>query len=62
MEPGELDPEQWKSLVAGTNELGPDHLIEEYGVNLVSHPHADTHLDTQDRIEQFLVGDRPAST
>ncbi len=58
MEPGELDPEQWKSLVAGTNELGRI-IFEEYGVNLVSHPHADTHLDTQDRIEQFLVETDP---
>jgi inosose dehydratase len=58
MEPGVLDPEQWKNLVSGTNELGRV-IFEEYGVNLVSHPHADTHLDTQDRIEQFLVETDP---
>lgn len=50
---GELDPEGWKNLVDGTNELGKV-IYEEYGVELVSHPHADTHLDTQDRILRFL--------
>ena len=58
MEPGELDPEGWKNLISGTNELGKV-IFSEYGVNLVSHPHADTHLDIQDRIEQFLVETDP---
>ena len=52
-ESGDLDPEQWKNLVTGTNELGRV-IFEEYGVELVFHPHADTHVDTQDRILQFL--------
>jgi inosose dehydratase len=55
---GDIDPEQWKNLISGTNELGRV-IFEEYGVNLVSHPHADTHLDIQDRIEQFLVETDP---
>ena len=55
---GDIDPEQWKNLITGTNELGRI-IFEEYGVNLVSHPHADTHLDIQDRIEQFLVETDP---
>jgi len=41
---GDIDPEQWANLISGTNELGRI-IFEEYGVNLVSHPHADTHLD-----------------
>jgi inosose dehydratase len=49
----EIDPEQWQALVSGTNELAK-HLLEEYGVKLVFHPHADTHVDTQERIERFL--------
>jgi inosose dehydratase len=57
-ESGDIDPEQWKNLITGANELGRI-LFEEYGVELVSHPHADTHLDTQDRIEQFLVETDP---
>src|SRR6188768_4072189 len=46
-------PEQWSNLISGTNELGRV-LYEEFGVELVFHPHADTHVDTQDRIEEFL--------
>jgi inosose dehydratase len=55
---GDIDPEQWANLVSGTNELGRI-IFEEYGVALVSHPHADTHLDIQERIEQFLVETDP---
>jgi inosose dehydratase len=52
-ESGDIDPEQWKNLVTGTDELAKI-LFEEYGVNLVFHPHVDTHVDTQVRIERFL--------
>jgi len=55
---GDIDPEQWANLISGTNELGRI-IFEEYGVALVSHPHADTHLDIQERIEQFLVETDP---
>jgi inosose dehydratase len=54
LEPGELDPEQWKNLITGTNELAK-HIYTEYGVELVFHPHADTHVDTEERILQFLA-------
>lgn len=52
-ESADLDPEQWKNLVTGTNELGRV-MREEFGVHLVFHPHVDTHVDTQERIERFL--------
>ncbi len=52
-EGADLDLEQWKNLVSGTDELAR-YLLEEYGVKLVFHPHADTHVDTQERIERFL--------
>jgi inosose dehydratase len=52
-EGADLDAEQWKNLVTGTDELAR-YLFEEYGVKLVFHPHADTHVDSQDRIERFL--------
>ena len=57
-ESGDLDPEQWKNLVTGTDELAKV-LFNEYGVKLVFHPHADTHVDTQDRIERFLADTDP---
>jgi inosose dehydratase len=55
---GDLDLEQWKNLVVGTDELARV-LYEEHGVKLVFHPHADTHVDTQDRIEKFLEDTDP---
>ena len=54
----DIDPEQWKNLVTGTNELGRV-IYEEHGVELVFHPHADTHVDTQERILQFLADTDP---
>ncbi len=57
-ESSDIDPEQWSNLISGTNELGRV-LYEEFGVELVFHPHADTHVDTQDRIEQFLKDTDP---
>ena len=50
---GDLDPEMWSNLIDGANQLGKI-LYEEFGVELVSHPHADTHLDTQERILRYL--------
>ena len=57
-EAGEIDPEHWKNLVTGTNELGRV-IYEEFGVELVFHPHVDTHVDTQDRVERFLTDTDP---
>jgi inosose dehydratase len=55
----EIDPEQWKNLITGTNELAR-YLLEQFGVELVFHPHVDTHVDTQVRIERFLSDTDPA--
>jgi inosose dehydratase len=52
-EGADIDAEQWRNLVTGTDELAR-YLWESYGVKLVFHPHVDTHVDTQARIERFL--------
>jgi inosose dehydratase len=57
-ETGDIDPEHWSNLVSGTNELAR-YLLEEFGILLVFHPHADTHVDTQPRIERFLEDTDP---
>ena len=57
-EGADIDPEQWKHLVTGTDELAR-FLFESYGVKLVFHPHVDTHVDTQPRIERFLQDTDP---
>lgn len=54
----DIDPDQWRNLVTGTDELAR-YLFESYGVKLVFHPHADTHVDTQPRIERFLADTDP---
>jgi inosose dehydratase len=54
----EIDPEQWKNLTEGTNELAR-FIFESFGIHLVFHPHVDTHVDTQERIERFLVDTDP---
>jgi inosose dehydratase len=58
-EPGELDPEQWNDLVSGMSRLGKA-LAEEFDVSLVFHPHVDTHVDTQPRVERFLQDTDPS--
>jgi inosose dehydratase len=57
-EGADLDSEHWKHLVEGTDELAR-YLLEEFGVDLVFHPHVDTHVDTQERIERFLTDTDP---
>jgi inosose dehydratase len=57
-EGAELDAQAWKNLVTGTDQLAK-FLFEEHGVRLVFHPHADTHVDTQVRIERFLADTDP---
>jgi inosose dehydratase len=59
-EPGELAPEQWNDLVTGMSRLGKA-LAEEFDVALVFHPHVDTHVDTQARVERFLQDTDPSS-
>ncbi|HEX6351806.1 TIM barrel protein [Actinophytocola sp.] len=48
-----LTAEQWASFGQRANELGRI-LLEEYDVALVLHPHADSHIQTQDEIERYL--------
>ncbi|MFG2633315.1 sugar phosphate isomerase/epimerase family protein [Streptomyces sp. NPDC048362] len=53
LEPPELTVEQWAHLTKGMERLG--HEVKDiYGLDLVVHPHADTHLDTERHVERFL--------
>ena len=42
-EPGHLEPEQWEHLTTGMDTLGKA-LKEEFDVQLVFHPHVDSHV------------------
>ena len=47
--------EQWKTALRAADELGKI-LVNDYGVRLCLHPHADSHILTQPQIERFLDG------
>ncbi len=57
-QPRELTPAQWRDLVDGMSRLAR-LVYDEFGVSLVFHPHADSHVDTQDRVERFLQDTDP---
>ncbi len=52
-QPTQLSGDQWKDLCSGMSDLARV-LKQESDVELVFHPHADSHVDTQERVEQFL--------
>jgi inosose dehydratase len=51
---GQLDRDGWCRLVGGVDDLSK-LLLEEFGTQLVFHPHADTHVESQSEIEQLLM-------
>jgi inosose dehydratase len=58
VEPTELDAGAWKRLVDGNSQMAK-LLHDEYGVALVFHSHADSHVETQEQIERFLADTDP---
>lgn len=54
----ELNAEQWRELLDGTSALAKV-LDEEFGMTLVFHPHADSHVETQAHVERFMEGTDP---
>ena len=57
-QPKQLTAEQWRSLLAGMDQLGRV-LADECDVDLVFHPHADSHVGTQQEVERFLADTDP---
>ncbi|MDT0342931.1 sugar phosphate isomerase/epimerase family protein [Streptomyces litchfieldiae] len=53
LEPGRLGPQQFANLVSGMERLG-HRLREEFGLRMVVHPHADTHLHDEESVTRFL--------
>jgi inosose dehydratase len=49
----ELSRDEWENLVTGASSLSRA-VAEEYGVRVEFHPHADSHVDNQERVERFL--------
>ncbi|AZG43916.1 sugar phosphate isomerase/epimerase family protein [Gordonia insulae] len=53
LEDRHLTDEQWLAKTRGMNELGRA-MFEKYGVRAQYHPHADSHVDTEENIYRFL--------
>ncbi|RLV49544.1 2-keto-myo-inositol dehydratase [Nocardioides mangrovicus] len=59
LEPGTLTDEQWTKLTRDTEELGR-RILDEYGLHLQFHSHADSHVGRMAEIERFLEATDPA--
>lgn len=57
--PSRLDEDAWKRLIDTTHKVA-DLVIERFGLRLVFHPHAETHIEYEDQIEAFLEQTDPA--
>lgn len=58
LEPAELTGEEWTTMVRAADELGRI-VAGDYGVALQFHPHADSHVETQEQTERFLADTDP---
>ena len=54
----ELTPEQWTQMTSGLDELGR-RILEEYGLHVQFHSHADSHVGYQPEIERLLESTNP---
>jgi inosose dehydratase len=54
----ELTAEQWKQKTSGLDELGR-RILEEYGLHVQFHSHADSHVGYQPDIERLLESTNP---
>ncbi|MBL1102597.1 TIM barrel protein [Streptomyces coffeae] len=59
LEPSELDADGWRSLVEGATELARV-LYEETGTRFVFHPHAESHVETDEQVASFLADTAPS--
>ncbi|MGP4003042.1 sugar phosphate isomerase/epimerase family protein [Streptomyces sp. 8N706] len=48
-----LTPEQWRDLAGGMEWLARE-VRERFGLEIVVHPHADTHIDGEENVARFL--------
>ena len=58
LEPAELDADQWDALTDGAGHLARV-LRDETGMRFAFHPHAESHVETDDQIRRFLAGTDP---
>ncbi|MFE3114608.1 sugar phosphate isomerase/epimerase family protein [Streptomyces niveus] len=54
-----LTAAQWHDLTTQTERLGRE-VLDRFGLNIVVHPHADTHIDSEENVTRFLDATDPA--
>ncbi|MEV8349105.1 sugar phosphate isomerase/epimerase [Streptomyces niveus] len=54
-----LSAAQWHDLTTQTERLGRE-VLDRFGLNIVVHPHADTHIDSEENVTRFLDATDPA--
>lgn len=59
LEDRELTAAQWRDLTTQTERLGRE-VRDRFGLTIVVHPHADTHIDDEDNVSRFLDATDPA--
>jgi inosose dehydratase len=57
--PSRLDQPAWQKLLDTVHKVA-DIAIQRFGLTLVFHPHAETHVEYEDQIEAFLEQTDPA--
>ncbi len=57
--PSQLDESGWRRLIDTTHRIA-DLLRDRFGVKLLFHPHAETHVEYEAQIERFLQDTDPA--
>lgn len=57
--PRQLDDEAWQRLIDTTHRVA-DMARDQFGLTLVFHPHAETHVEYEAQIEAFLAQTDPA--
>ncbi|MEV0776795.1 sugar phosphate isomerase/epimerase [Streptomyces sp. NPDC050433] len=55
-----LTSAQWHDLTAQTERLGRE-VFDRFGLTIVVHPHADTHIDGEENVSRFLDATDPDS-
>ncbi|MFE1952343.1 MULTISPECIES: sugar phosphate isomerase/epimerase family protein [Streptomyces] len=58
LEDATLTAEQWGHLAAQTERLARE-VRDRFGLRIVVHPHADTHIDTEENVTRFLDATDP---
>ncbi len=56
--PKELDEQQWQHLIDTTHRVA-EMARDKFGLKVVFHPHAETHVEYEDQIERFLYQTDP---